>query len=832
MDEGSPTYDIAVSFSGQQRDYVEKVVRACEALGVRVFYDLNEAGQLWGKNVIAELRRIYGGVSARFVVPFLSRDYLAGGYPLDEFLTAMTSNVERGGGYLLPVLMDDVDVGPELLNPAVIYLRSADYGPAELARIIAGRVATARADQHSSRDVAGLVRDTRPLPVSETSRGPRQLPMAPRWHVARERELGLVAAALDDGPARMAVIEGAGGAGKTTLALHWAHRNTGRFPDGQLFANLRGFDPRAAPAEPVTVLHGFLTALGVDPAAVPGEPDVAAALFRSLVADRRMMILLDNAWDAEQVIPLLPGSPSCAVVVTTRRRLSAMRVRGASVVRLEMMAEADARELLSRLLVDEGVEAEPAAVGGIARRCGGLPLALAIAAARVAAHPEFPMPVFVDELDDETSRLSAFDADDATSLRAVLSWSSAALDEQLREAFGLLGVVPLGEITTIAAAALWAVPAARAAGMLRSLEAANLVNQYEPGRFQVHDLVRLHAAELPGAYDAQAALARLVSLYAHTARAADRLLYPYRHAYDPPDLPDGCEPFPLADEPAAVTWFRVEHAFLVAVHEAAAGLGLHAAVWHIAHGLDTYQFRLGLLAGNIGSSRLGLAAALEIGSPRLVASSLRQLGRACTRADELDEAERCLTRALQVEEEAGFAMGQAHAHHDLQRVHAMRGEHGEALRHATSAIKLYRAEHNPVGEAHALNALGWQHAQLANLDLAREHCELALSLHVAHGNASGQASTSDTLGHIARMTGRLDEAAEHFRAAIRHARQLDNRFGEADHTEHLADVLSARGDRDDAEALLRKAYDLFLAQHRLADADRVRARLDNRSQPR
>ncbi|MFD1050164.1 NB-ARC domain-containing protein, partial [Kibdelosporangium lantanae] len=249
------------------------------------------------------------------------------------------------------------------------------------------------------------------------------------------------------------VIEGIGGVGKTTLALHWAHQNTARFPAGQLFANLRGFDPQVAPANPAAVLHSFLLALGVNPATIPAGVDAAAALYRSVLADRQILIVLDNVRDADQVLPLLPGTTSCAVLVTTRNRLSWLRTQGAVFVRLEPMADAEAHILLDRVLANEEIQTEPTAATAIVHRCSGLPLALTIAAARVVEHPDFPMSDLVAELDAETTRLNAFDAGDrARSLRAVLSWSSKALDGQLARAFRLLGAAPLVDIGVFAAA--------------------------------------------------------------------------------------------------------------------------------------------------------------------------------------------------------------------------------------------------------------------------------------------------------------------------------------------------------------------------------------------
>jgi tetratricopeptide (TPR) repeat protein len=663
---------------------------------------------------------------------------------------------------------------------------------------------------------------------------PHQLPMRPRGFVARDRELARLNATLEASAAAddtvVVVVEGTGGVGKTTLVLHWAHRNVARFPDGQLYTNLRGFDPAGFPVEPHTVLRGFLATLGIDSAAVPADPDAAAALYRSVLAGRRMMIVLDNAKDIDQVVPLLPGTSSCAVVVTTRHHLPGLRMRGASFVRLGTLADEDARMLLLRHMSRDAIDREPAAVSTVLECCAGLPLALAIVAARTADHPEFPISHVADELQEETSGLNAFDAgDESANLRAVLSWSTTSLDGEQSRAFQLLGSTPIADIGVTAAACVLAVPPRDAARVLRALETKNLLRQPKPGRFQMHDLVRRHAAELAAERSPLsarlAALQRLVTFYAHTARAADHLLYPHRFAGNPPELIEGCHPAPLADEPAALAWFAEEHHQLLAVQRSAVREAWSEPVWHISHALDTYQYRVGLLTENIASSRLGLDAADTIGSPRLRASALRQLGRAYTRAGQLEDAERRLWQALQLEIEAGSSMGSAHTHHDLQRVYSLRGEHDLALQHATSALELYQMVGNPVGEAHSLNAQGRQHAQLRRYDDARRCCESALALHIAHANPSGQIATLDALGFIAQQTGQLNVALSQYSQAFALAQESGNRFAEADIIERLADVYTAQGEDVKALQAARSAHDLFAAQHRLRDAERLRDRL-------
>lgn len=644
---------------------------------------------------------------------------------------------------------------------------------------------------------------------------PRQLPLPPRSCVGRAHELGQL------GDASVVVVEGPGGIGKTTLALHWAHRNLDRYPDGQLYADLRGFDA-ARPVSPAAVLDGFLAALGVEAGAVPADPEAAAALYRSVLAGRRILVVLDNALDTHQVLPLLPGAPTCTVLITSRSHLSGLSIRGAGFVRLDMLNEPAARALLINQLP---IDADPAAIDTLLTCCAGLPLALAIVAARAADHPDFPLSVLAVELHSESTSLDAFDAgDDLTNLHAVLSWSTNSLPEPQLLAFCLLGAAPTPDISLPAAASLFAVPPSEAAKLLRALETKNLIRQHKPHRFRMHDLVRRHAAELAAA-DPVEALQRLVSFYLHTARAADLLLYPHRESPSPPAAADGAAALTLPDDRAALAWFSEEHRALLAATQAAVHERWHEEVWHLAHALDTYQYRLGMLRDSITMSRLGLAAAEAVGSTRGQISSLRQVGRALSRAGQVREALSYLQRALQLVDESGDRAGQGHTHHDLQRVHALVGDHTLALHHAALAVAAYRAAEHPVGEGHALNAQGFLHAQLGEYDLAARYCNTALSLHFAHRNPSGQVATHDALGFIAHQTGRLDEALHHYSEAITLAHRLDNRFAEAGITEHLAEVYSAQGNHTLAQQAFHSAYTLYTHQHRPDDAARVRDRL-------
>ncbi|WP_051773219.1 AfsR/SARP family transcriptional regulator [Saccharothrix sp. NRRL B-16314] len=359
---------------------------------------------------------------------------------------------------------------------------------------------------------------------------PRQLPAPPKGFTGRDREL----AALDrdtgpDGTLVLSAIGGPGGIGKTWLALQWAHRHADRFPDGQLFVDLRGFSRGGPPMTPAAAVRGFLEALGVAPRSVPADLDARVRLFRSLVADRRLLVVADNARSADQVVPLLPGSPRCAVVVTSRNRLADLVTRhGAQPVRLDAVTEQESRQVLVGRLGEDRVAAEPAAVRELLACCGGFPLALAIVAGRAAAHPDFPLSAPAAELRDAATRLSVLDDDDpSSSLPAVLSWSHAALTDEQARAYALLGVAAGADLDLPAAASLVGRTTSATRSVLHALEDNHLVRQQAPGRWRMHPLIKLHAAELAHRdlteADRDAAHGRLVDFHLNTAHASGML---------------------------------------------------------------------------------------------------------------------------------------------------------------------------------------------------------------------------------------------------------------------------------------------------------------------
>jgi len=280
---------------------------------------------------------------------------------------------------------------------------------------------------------------------------PRQLPAAVPGFTGRSAPLKLLSELADEAVADqravvISAISGKAGVGKTTLALHWAHQVTAKFPDGQLYADLHGFGPSGTPASPAEVIRGFLDALGVPAGRIPPGDEARAGLYRTTLAERRIMIVLDNARDATQIRPLLPGSPGCAVVVTSRGPLTSLIAgHGARLISLDVLSDGEAAELLAARLGPERVAADPDTAGELAVLCGRLPLALAIAAARAGARAHLPLAVTVAELRDARQRLDALDGGDpASNLRAVFSWSGQELSGAAADMFRLLGIHPRG----------------------------------------------------------------------------------------------------------------------------------------------------------------------------------------------------------------------------------------------------------------------------------------------------------------------------------------------------------------------------------------------------
>ncbi|WP_308209387.1 AfsR/SARP family transcriptional regulator [Allokutzneria sp. A3M-2-11 16] len=646
---------------------------------------------------------------------------------------------------------------------------------------------------------------------------PRQLPAAPAPFVGRTDELDRLGDTV--------VIAGVGGIGKTWLALHWAHRHVDRFPDGQLFVDLRGFSPDSTPMDPAVAVRGFLGALGVDPGQVPADPHARSALFRSLVADRRMLLVLDNAVDTAQVAPLLPGSEQCTVIVTSRYRLTGLVTgHGAHHVPLDMLGETEARELLRDRLGATRAEAERTAVDRLIALCGGFPLALTIIAAHAQTRPLLPLAALADELDD--LGLSALDDDDPTaSLPSVLSWSHRALTPDEASAFALLGIAPGPDIGIHAAASLVGLPINATRTLLRGLEQASLLGRDARGRYVMHDLVRRYAAEIADEVP-EAALRRVADFYLHTAYACDRLLAPPREpvTLDPPA--PGVHLQPPDHRAAAMVWFETEHECLLAVQQVSLERGWQHTTWRIAWALNTFlQVRV-LTRTWLDVWQRAWRAAEHLAEPAMRVLAHQYLGLAHSDLGRSQEGTRYLQQALSLAEQHNDEVNQGHVHRALARAWEQQGDHHQALEHSERSLSFYRRLGNPTWEATGLNTVGWDLAKLGRHDRARDHCREALALLRQSAPSAEQANTLDSLGYIERRAGNHEEAITYYREALAMYRDLGNRLGVVDPLDGLGHAHAALGRHSEARAVWEEAVELYRQLGRDEDVRRVRQQLD------
>jgi tetratricopeptide (TPR) repeat protein len=663
---------------------------------------------------------------------------------------------------------------------------------------------------------------------------PRQLPAPPNAFTGREDDLARLSAALDSsvgpgGTMLISAVAGTGGMGKTWLALHWAYRHLDDFPDGQLFVDLRGFSPDGQPMAVGAALRGFLDALDAG-APAPVDVHAQAARYRGLVAGKRMLVVLDNAADTAQVVPLLPGSPTVSVLVTSRNRLAGLiSGHGAQHLPVGVLSHGGSRALLEARIGAERIAAEPAAVDEILAFCGGFPLALSVIAGRAQMHAHLPLATLATELRE--AGLHAFDDDDpAASLSAVLSWSYRALNDDQASAFGLLGIAPGPDISLRAAASLTGLPTSRVGAVLRGLTQSSLLGQDNLARYGMHDLVRRYAIDTAHTghpeTERMAASRRAVDFYLHTARAGDRLLYPHRLPIklDPPA--PGCCPHSPPDHAAAIAWFDAEHRCLLAAQRTAAAHGWQLAVWQLAWTLSSFHLRRGHLQDDVAAWQAGLAAADDLGDPGLRTVAHRCLGHAHARAGRYAAALDHLQQAFTLAKDNDDAYSQGHALWILAWTEKQRGDVRRALAHAAHALCLFRTLGNPAWEADALSGVGWYAAHVGDHDQARHHCDAALALHREHGNRNGEADTLDTLGYIAHHTGDHTRAIDDYQRALDLRRELGNTYEAANTLDQMGHPLVALGQYVRARTAWWKALELYQVQHRSADVDRVRRQLE------
>ncbi|WP_211768546.1 AfsR/SARP family transcriptional regulator [Kutzneria sp. CA-103260] len=665
---------------------------------------------------------------------------------------------------------------------------------------------------------------------------PRQLPPPSAHFVGRAREvrhLGAQVTALSGSPLMViTAIVGTAGIGKTALALHWGHLHADQFPDGQLYVNLRGFDPAGDPLSPMTALFRFLTALGVPEQSVPADPDEQIALYRTQLARRRMLIVLDNARDTNQVRPLLPGAPGCLVLVTSRDQLTSLvALDGAVPLTLDLLSQDEARDLLIRRLGRDRVAREQTAVDELIHRCARLPLALNIAAAHAALQPNRPLAAFVTDLRDTGHPLDALTTGDATAdVRAVFSWSYRTLTPTTARVFRLIGLHPGPDVSLLTTASLVGHDLDTTRHALAELTRAHLITEHSPGRHVLHDLLRVYTAELVRLHDTdaeqQAALRRVVDLYAQTGYSAGRLLTPHRTPIRL-EPASGAQPQPLADASAALVWLDAEYAGLMAAQQVAVTHAWHGLVWQIAWSLNTYQVRRGHRHDHVVVWQAALDATAHLTDPRAAMFAHRRLGSALADLGRHGEAIAYLHRALALAEEHHDIDQQFETHRVLGWAWRSQDNYPRALEHGTRLVDLSRTLGEPAREAAALNQRGYYLAQLGDFDAARTHCEAALAIQRSLDGVAGDAATLDSLGYIAHHSGRHRQAVEYYQEALSRYRDRGHDVLVSEIHEKLGDAHAALGEHEQARAQWRKALELFRQQGRDQDADRVQRQLDH-----
>ncbi len=655
-------------------------------------------------------------------------------------------------------------------------------------------------------------------PLAVSGSVPWQLPVDVAHFTGRVAELATLDALLAQDVARpaamvIAVIAGTAGVGKTALVVRWGHRVRGHFPDGQLFVNLRGYDP-GAPMAPEQALEEFLRALDVPAERIPAGLGERAALYRSLLDGRRLLIVLDNANAAEQVRPLLPGSSTCWVAVTSRSRLSGLIARdGASRVTVDLLPPAEAIALLRDVIGTARVAAEPEATVELASRCAYLPLALRIAAERAATHPHATLAGLAGELAVVHDRLdllaTADEEDEATAVRAVFSWSYHALSSEAARAFRLLGLHTGPGIGTPAAAALTNTTPAQAQRLLETLIGTHLIEETGRDRYRFHDLLRVYAAECAKTeetdHDCDAAVRRVLIWYLHTGDAADRTLNPHRRRV-PLDNPGvACSPLEFTTYDQALGWCEAERANLVAAIRQAAETGEHVIAWKLPLALWGFFNLRKHWADLIATHRIGLAAAQHLHDRRGEAWTWGALGMPYLDLGQYEEAADHFQHALSLCQEIGDQWAEAIALVGLAAAYSNLGRYEEAFEHSRRALPLCQEIDDPWSHTFALLNIGGVHRKLQQFEDALDYLQRALAIAGAAHDHSGEATALRNLGATYRDLQRFEDALEHFQRARIIYREISDRWSEARTLLNIGDILQRLNQMEAAAESWRQA---------------------------
>ena len=669
-----------------------------------------------------------------------------------------------------------------------------------------------------AREITGDVhfhRSSRPLPV------PRQLPPDIDSFTGRVADLAALDALLPGARATrstavvVSAIAGTPGVGKTALAVHWAHLARGRFPDGQLHVSLHGYDPVYPPVPPEEALRQILLSLNVSAEHIPVDLDARTGLYRSLVAGKRILVLLDDAKSSDQVRPLLPGSPSCTVVVTSRSRLSGLLVRdGAHSLRLDLLPFDDAVALLRAVLGTVRCNADPAAVARLAQMCECLPLALRIAAEQAAAHPRRALADLVGELEDEQRRLDVLTADEhSTALRAVFSWSYEALSAEAARMFRLMSLHTGPDLCSAAAAALAGTDLPGARRALDQLAAAHLVEESGPDRYRFHDLLRLYATERRTAENSDAdnenAVRRCLVWYLHTADTADATLIPQRLRLSLLPAEQVSPPPRFSDYDHALHWLEVERANLVAAVFQAAACGEGDIAWKLPLALWAFFYLRKHWDDHIATHRVGIDIAERTGNRQGRAWLLGSVSLAYSDRHQFDLAVEHATHALDLCVELGDRWGEGTANNILGDIAFLIGDYIASLGHCERALPIFREIGDLWGEATALTGLGNANGALRRYDTAIENLDESLSTRRRIGDRWGQGHALHARGDVLRAMNRPTDAIVYYGEGLAVRREIGDRHGQAVTLFGLGWALADSGSHNEARECRIEAEAIF-----------------------
>jgi tetratricopeptide (TPR) repeat protein/transcriptional regulator with XRE-family HTH domain len=667
---------------------------------------------------------------------------------------------------------------------------------------------------------------------------PRQLPPTMPVFAGRSAELDTLSRVLSSpgGTAVITAIGGTAGVGKTALALHWGHLVAAEFPDGQLYVNLNGYGPSGAPVSPASAVRVLLEGLEVPAERMPLTTQGQLNLYRSLLAGKRMLVVLDNAHDEAQVRALLPGSLTCRVVVTSRNLLAGLAALDAAhPLRLDVLSEADAWDLLEQRLGAERLHADDGAVYQVIKASAYLPLALTIVAARAALRPDLAIADIAAELTADPG-LDAFSVGEpAADIRAVLSWSYRQLDDETARVFRLAGLHPGAHLDRYAIAALTGMTLGQAEQMLLSLAEGGLVQQGGPGRYSMHDLLREYARELSAEQDSESArrnaLTALFDCYLHAAYAASAVMYP-ADSQRPPRVPAPATPLPpFADPAQAEEWLDSELASLVAIsgYAAANGWLVHATEMsaisytylHIGHHYTEAE----------AVHRQALEAAEIADDHSAAGTAMFGLADADFRQGRLQDAIERYQQALRRYQQADDRPGQIRARHHLSNTYQTVGQFGPAAAHLRLVLAFYRAVGDRVREVHVLDDLGLLYLRLGRYEQASRYLHRTLALCRETGDRRIEPNVMMRIAFADLRLGQLDQAADRCELALAIMRDRGDRRGESNALRYLGAVRMQQGEYERAASCMRQTlvmsaeFDCIAAQaDTLGDLGLVRIR--------